>query len=92
MFMIIYAGILGTRNQQLKDIYQYYIPFAFVFSLALEWIFLIYAFNQLQNPEAFIIDLPGLIMSITSIVLMVLAIYREYLFRSEEVSEPPKKG
>ncbi len=92
MFLIIYAGILGLKNQQLKNLYQVYIPFAFLLSLMLQWIFLIFAFSQLQKPEAFIVDLPGLIMSITSMILIVLAIYREYMFRSEEELKVTKKG
>ena len=91
MFMIVYGGILGLRNQQLRNIYQFYIPFAFVFSLILQWIFLVYAFSQLDNPEAFIIDFPGLIVSLTSMILMVLAIYKENMFRSEEEPKPSKE-
>ena len=91
MFLIVYSGILGLKNQQLKRLYQFYIPFCFVLLLILQWIFMVVAFAQTQHPEAFLVDPSGLITSITAMILMIIAIYREHLFRSEDQVKSSEK-
>jgi CBS domain-containing protein len=91
LFMIIYASISEGRNIELKNLYQFYIPFVFLLVLMLQWVFFGWAFGFLQQPGAVIIDFRGLLLSIISMVLLVLAIYRDYIFRQEEESEPSKE-
>ncbi|MFX1418664.1 MAG: CBS domain-containing protein [Promethearchaeota archaeon] len=84
LFSIIYTSFSDTRNLQTGWILRSIIPGLAVFFMAFEWILFGIAF-AIQTPQPIItIDPVGLTMSIISMILFLLAIYRDYIFRSEE--------
>jgi CBS domain-containing protein len=82
-FSIVYTSFSDSRNLQTGWIIRTIIPGLAVFFIAFEWILFGIAF-ALETPQpAVTIDPVGLTMSIVSMILFLLAIGRDYIFRSE---------
>ncbi len=86
LFSIIYTSFSDTRNLQTGWIIRTVIPGLTVFFMAFEWILFGIAFAITTQP-IIAIDAVGLTMSIISMVLFLLAINRDYLFRGIESPE-----
>jgi CBS domain-containing protein len=84
LFSIIYTSFSDTRNLQTGWIIRTVIPGLAVFFMAFEWILFGIAFTITTPQPIITIDPVGLTMSIISMILFVLAINRDYIFRSEE--------
>jgi hypothetical protein len=83
MFAIIYVSFSDTRNLQTGWILRTIVPGLVVFFMVFEWILFGIAF-AIETPQPLIaIDAVGLTMSIISMILFLLAINRDYIFRSE---------
>jgi CBS domain-containing protein len=87
LFSIIYTSFSDTRNLQTSWIIKKLIPALSVFFMAFEWILFGIAFAIQSPPPIISIDPVGLTLSIISMVLLLLAINRDYIFRGIEVSE-----
>ena len=86
LFSIIYTSFSDTRNLQTGWIIRTVIPGLAVFFMAFEWILFGIAFAITTQP-IIAIDPVGLTMSIISMVLFILAINRDYIFRGVESPE-----
>jgi CBS domain-containing protein len=87
LFSIVYTSFSDTRSLQTGWIIRIIIPGLAVFFMAFEWILFGIAF-ALEVPQPSIaIDPVGLTMSIISMILFLLAISRDYMFRGKDVSE-----
>lgn len=90
LFSIIYTSFSATRNLQTSWIIRTIVPSLAVFFMAFEWILFGIAF-AIQTPQPIIsIDPIGLTLSIISMVLLLLAINRDYIFRG--IEEPEVKS
>jgi CBS domain-containing protein len=90
LFSIIYTSFSDTRNLQTGWILKIVVPGLAVFFMAFEWILFGIAF-ALETPQPLVsIDPIGLTLSIISMVLLLLAINRDYIFRG--IEEPQVKG
>ncbi|MFX0076509.1 MAG: cyclic nucleotide-binding/CBS domain-containing protein [Candidatus Hermodarchaeota archaeon] len=86
LFSIIYTSFSDTKNLQTSWILKKLVPGLAVFFMAFEWILFGIAF-ALETPQPLIsIDPIGLSLSIISMVLILLAINRDYIFRG--IKEP----
>ncbi|MFX0003583.1 MAG: CBS domain-containing protein [Candidatus Hodarchaeota archaeon] len=84
LFSIIYVSFSDTRNLRTSWILRTIVPGLAVFFMAFEWILFGIAF-ALETPTPIIsLDPIGLTLSIISMVLLLLAIYRDYIFRGIE--------
>jgi hypothetical protein len=82
-FSIVYTSFSDSRNLQTGWIIRTIVPGLAVFFMAFEWILFGIAF-ALETPQPIVaIDPVGLTMSIVSMILFLLAIGRDYIFRSE---------
>jgi CBS domain-containing protein len=87
LFSIIYTGFSDTRNYQTNWIIKTVLPSVTVFLMAFEWILFGIAF-AISTPQPLIsIDPIGLTLSIISMILLILAINRDYIFRGVETPE-----
>ncbi len=87
LFSIIYTSFSDTRNLQTSWIIRTIVPSLAVFFMAFEWILFGIAF-AIQTPQPIIsIDPIGLTLSIISMILIILAINRDYIFRGIEEPE-----
>jgi len=89
MFSIIYNSFIDTRYIQSGKLIRYFFPGLFIVFLSLEWILYALALGFAEPSISFTIDGLGLTMSIISMIFMLLAIFRDYIFRENEIS---KKG
>ncbi|MFW9881073.1 MAG: CBS domain-containing protein [Candidatus Thorarchaeota archaeon] len=90
LFSIVYVSFSDTRNLQTGWVLRTIIPGLVVFFMVFEWILFGIAF-ALETPQPILtIDPIGLTMSIISMILFLLAIYRDYIFRSEVKVEVKK--
>ena len=89
LFSIIYDSFSGTRNLQTGPIVKFLIPGLTIFFMAFEWILFAIAFTIASPPPDVAIDALGLTLSIISMILILLAINRDYIFREKE--EPQVK-
>ncbi len=90
LFSIIYTSFSDTRNLQTSWILKKLVPGIAVFFMVFEWILFGIAF-ALETPQPLIsIDPIGLTLSIISMVLVLLAINRDYIFRG--IEEPQAKA
>ncbi len=86
LFSIIYTSFSDTRNLETGWKMRTIIPGLAVFFMAFEWILLSIAFATTTQPVIHI-DTVGLILSIISMILLLLAINRDYIFRGVESPE-----
>ena len=84
LFSIVYTSFSDTRNLQTGWIIRTIIPGLTVFFMAFEWILFGIAFTLYTPPPEISIDSIGLVMSIISMVLILLAINRDYIFKGKE--------
>ncbi len=91
LFSIIYASFSDTRNIETGRIVRKIIPGLIVFFMAFEWILFGIAFAIATPTPKITIDSTGLVMSILSMILVLLAINRDYIFKAKETAEPMKK-
>jgi hypothetical protein len=88
LFSLIYASYSDLRNVKTGNVVRM-LPWLTVIFMVLEWIFYLIAFGAaLPNTT---VDVAGLLLSIFSILLIIVAIFRENIFRqtaspTEEVS------
>ena len=87
LFSLIYASFSDTRNLRTGQIVRTVIPGLTVFFMVLEWILFGIAFAIATPAPDVVIDGVGLSMSIISMVLFLLAINRDYIFREKEIPE-----
>ena len=80
LFSIIYTSFSDTRKLQTGWILKTVVPGLAVFFMAFEWILFGIAFAITTQP-IITIDPVGLTMSIISMILFLLAINRDYMFR-----------
>jgi len=85
LFSIIYTSFSDTRNLQTGWIIRIVIPGLTIFFMAFEWVLFGIAFAITEPSPKIIIDGVGLTMSILSMVLLLLAINRDYIFREKEI-------
>jgi CBS domain-containing protein len=83
LFSIIYTSFSDTRNLETGWIIRTIIPGLAVFFMVFEWILFGIAFAIINPQPSVTIDPVGLTMSIISMSLFLLAINRDYIFRSE---------
>ncbi|MFX1379732.1 MAG: cyclic nucleotide-binding/CBS domain-containing protein [Promethearchaeota archaeon] len=84
LFSIVYVGFSDTRNLQTSWILRTIVPGLAVFFMAFEWVLFGIAF-ALETPTPIIsMDPIGLTLSIISMILILLAINRDYIFRGVE--------
>ncbi|MBD3195640.1 MAG: CBS domain-containing protein [Candidatus Lokiarchaeota archaeon] len=89
MFSIIYNSFIDIRYAATGKLIRYIIPSLFIVFLIFQWILYSIVLATAVPSISYIIDGLGLGMSILSLVLMLLAILRDYIFRENEFS---KKG
>jgi hypothetical protein len=83
LFSIIYTSFSDSRNLQTGWKIRTIAPGLTVFFMAFEWILFSIAFATTTQP-IITIDIIGLVLSIISMILFLLAIYRDYIFRGIE--------
>ena len=91
LFSIIYVSFSDTRNLKTGRIVRTIIPGLFVFFMVFEWILFGIAFATATPTPIITIDSIGLALSILSMILVLLAINRDYIFREKETAESMKK-
>ncbi|MFX1427727.1 MAG: CBS domain-containing protein [Promethearchaeota archaeon] len=84
LFSIIYTSFSKTRNYQTGWILRTLVPGLSVFFMAFEWILFGIAFTTATPQPNVAIDPVGLTMSIISMILFLLAINRDYIFREKQ--------
>ncbi len=87
LFSLIYTSFSDARNIKTGRIVRTVIPWLIIVFMILEWVFFIIGFMTAAPPVNVLIDGIGLFMSITSILLFLLAINRNYLFRQKGISK-----
>jgi CBS domain-containing protein len=87
LFSILYVSFSDTKRLETNWLIRTIIPGLAVFFMAFEWILFGIAF-AIETPTPIInIDPIGLTLSIMSMVLLLLAINRDYIFRGIDNSE-----
>lgn len=87
LFSIIYTSFSDTRNLETRWIIRMIVPGLVVVFMVIEWILFGIAFSIATPQPIVAIDAIGLTMSIISMLLFLLAINRDYLFRGIESPE-----
>ncbi|MBA7528881.1 hypothetical protein ES705_21073 [subsurface metagenome] len=90
LFSLIYASFSGAKHIFISQIIKTVIPWLLVFFMVLEWILLGIAFATTVPSTNVVPDAIGLTMSIISMVLIIAAIYRDYIFRGKDASQSIK--
>ena len=88
LFSIFYGAISDMRNFHVTNVIKIVIPYVTIGLMILQWIFYAIAFNTTVGASA---DGLGLFFSIVSMLLLLLAINRDFLFRSKENSHTEQK-
>jgi CBS domain-containing protein len=87
LFSIIFSSYSKVRNIQTGFLVQFLIPILFVVFLIINWILLSIALAiPVPTPDV-TVDGVGLTLSIISMILIIAAIYRDYIFRQKATSE-----
>ena len=84
---IIYVSFSDTKNIRTGRLVRFIIPGLIVFFMAFEWILFGIAFATATPTPIVTIDIIGLVMSILSMILILLAINRDYIFKEKETAE-----
>jgi CBS domain-containing protein len=87
LFALIYSSFADTKNMHTRGIVRILLPSLVVILLILEWIFFAIAFAVASLPVAVSVDPIGLTMSIIAMILILLAINRDYMFIEKGLSE-----
>ncbi len=91
LFAIIYVSFSDTRNLKTGRIVRTIVPGLIIFFMVVEWILFGIAFANSNPTPKVTIDPIGLGMSIISMILILLAISRDYMFKEKEPAESLKK-
>lgn len=91
LFSIIYVSFSDTRHLQTGRVVRTIVPGLIVFFMAFEWILFGIAFASATPTPNITIDSTGLVMSILSMILVLLAINRDYIFKEKVTAESVKK-
>ena len=87
LFSIIFSSYSDIRNIQTGLTIRFIIPILVVVFLVIQWILFGVTF-AIAVPSPYVtIDALGLTMSIISMVLIIAAIYRDYIFRGKDASQ-----
>ncbi len=84
LFSIIFSSYSDVRNIQTGLTVRFIIPILVVVFLVVQWILFGIAFAIAVPSPNVSIDALGLTMSIISMVLIIAAIYRDYIFRGKD--------
>lgn len=90
LFSLIYASFSDAKHIFISQIIKTVIPWLLVFFMVLEWILLGIAFATTVPSTNVVPNAIGLTMSIISMVLIIAAIYRDYIFRGKDASQSIK--
>jgi len=90
LLAIIYTSFADIRNIRTGRVVRILLPSLVVFLLILEWIFFAIAFALAPIPIAVGVDPIGLTMSIIAMVLIIVAINRDYIFKEKGLIESEK--
>ncbi len=91
LFSILYTSFSDTRHLQTGRIVRTIIPGLVIFFMAFEWILFGIAFASAVPPPNITIDSVGLVMSILSMILILLAINRDYMFKEKVTTDSEYK-
>ncbi len=84
LFSLIYASFSDAKDIFIGQIIRTVIPWLLVFFMVLEWVLLGIAFAAAVPSTNVVPNAIGLTMSIISMVLIIAAIYRDYIFRGKD--------
>ncbi len=87
LFSLIYASFANVRNYRTGRVIQYIIPGLVLFFMVLEWILFGIGFATAEPAVDITIDPVGLTISIISMLLILGAIYRDYIFCEKEIPQ-----
>ncbi len=90
LFSLIYASFSDAKDIFIGQIIRTVIPWLLVFFMVLEWVLLGIAFAAAVPSTNVVPNAIGLTMSIISMVLIIAAIYRDYIFRGKDASQSIK--
>ncbi len=84
LISIIYASFSNVKNYRTGRLIQYLIPGLMLVFMVLEWIFYAIGFAIAEPSVDIKVDGIGLTLSIISMLLILGAIFRDYIFREKE--------
>jgi len=87
LFSIIFSSYSDIRNIQTGLTIRFIIPILAVVFLVIQWILFGIAFAIAVPTPNVVVDGLGLTLSIISMVLILAAIYRDYIFKQKESSD-----
>ncbi len=87
LFALIYSSFADTKNIRTGNIIRIVVPSLIVVLMIAEWIFFAIAFALSSIPVVAGIDPIGLTMSIISMILIIAAINRDYIFKQKGLNE-----
>ncbi len=87
LLALVYSSFTDTKNIQTGRIIRILLPSLVVLLLVLEWIFFAIGFALAPIPVTATVDPVGLTMSIIAMVLIIIAINRDYLFKEKGLVE-----
>ncbi|TFG12585.1 MAG: CBS domain-containing protein [Promethearchaeota archaeon] len=90
LLALIYSSFADTRNIRTGNMVRILLPSLVVILLVLEWIFFAIGFAVSSVPVVVGVDPVGLTMSILSMILIILAINRDYIFKEKGLIESEK--
>ena len=83
LFSIIYSGFSGMRGLRNPLVINKILPAIPIVLIIIQWILYSIALSPLLTPITPTIDIAGLAMSVFSMLLFILAIFRDNVFRSK---------
>ncbi|MHA1724328.1 MAG: CBS domain-containing protein [Promethearchaeota archaeon] len=86
VFTIIYASYSDARKIIAARTIRLIIPLVFLVFLILEWVVFGMIFSIYNLNAVISIDIVGLLFSIVSMILVILSIFRNYIFRGKETA------
>ncbi|TFG10940.1 MAG: CBS domain-containing protein [Promethearchaeota archaeon] len=90
LLALIYTSFADTKNIHTGRMVRFFLPSVVVLLLVLEWIFFAIGFAVSSVPVVVGVDPVGLTMSILSMILVILAINRDYIFKEKGLIESEK--
>jgi len=87
LFSLIYTSFSDARNIQTGQIVRTVIPWLVIVFMVLEWILFAIGFGIAGVLVNVMVDGIGLLISIVSMLLILIAINRNYLFRQKVISK-----
>jgi len=90
LFALIYTSFADARNLRTSRIIRYVAPGLLILFMALLWILFAIGFAVATPPVLASLDGVGLIMSILSMILILAALNRDYIFRQKEIAKSIK--